>query len=293
MPWLIVGCGYTGERLARRLLDERETVIATCRTPEAAHALARRLERRAEVRVADVSVPGSLAALATPGMIAVYLVPPVQQPAPPGEAEATFAQAAGNIGAARAIYVSSTAVYPAAAGAWIDEDVAPEPFGEHGRLRLEAESAFLKTARAAGVSAVALRAAGIYGPGRGVHARLRAGEYRVIGAGDGFVSRIHVDDLVGAIIAAATARALSRDVYNVADDEPSRSRDHADAVAALLGLAPPPSIPPEQASPLARALLGGNRRIANHRLKRELGVALRYPSWREGTLAALAEDNAQ
>jgi nucleoside-diphosphate-sugar epimerase len=151
----------------------------------------------------------------------------------------------------------------------------------------------LKTARAAGVSAVALRAAGIYGPGRGVHARLRAGEYRVIGAGDGFVSRIHVDDLVGAIIAAATARALSRDVYNVADDEPSRSRDHADAVAALLGLAPPPSIPPEQASPLARALLGGNRRIANHRLKRELGVTLRYPSWREGTLAALAEEHAQ
>jgi nucleoside-diphosphate-sugar epimerase len=110
-----------------------------------------------------------------------------------------------------------------------------------------------------------------------------------LGEGNTFVSRIHVDDLVAAIVAAARAPHLPRDIYNVADDAPTTSRQYADAVAALLGLPPPPTLPPEQATPTARALLEANRRISNARIKQELGVVLSYPSWREGVEQALRE----
>jgi hypothetical protein len=81
-------------------------------------------------------------------------------------------------------------------------------------------------------------------------------------------------------------------VVNVADDEPTPSRAHADAVAALLGLPPAPSIDPALASEAARAMLLADRRISNRVLRTELGVTLRYPSWREGTCQAVAEEDA-
>src|SRR5690606_38612121 len=137
---------------------------------------------------------------------------------------------------------------------------------------------------------VALRAAAIYGPGRGVHARLRAGSYRVLGPGTGWVSRIQVDDLVAAILAAASIATLPASIINVADARPTTARQHADEIAALLGMPPPPSADPAIASPAARAMLTANRRIANRRLTCDLGVVLRYPSALDGTRAALAEE---
>src|SRR5690606_29572780 len=146
--------------------------------------------------------------------------------------------------------------------------------------RLAAETALLDDARARGVEAVSLRASGIYGPERGVHARLLAGTYRVVGAGDTFVNRIHVDDLVATIIAAALVRPLPRSIYNVADDLPETSRAHADAVADALGVPRPPSVPASEVEPWVRAMLTANRRVSNARIKDELGVTLAYPTWR-------------
>ena len=108
----------------------------------------------------------------------------------------------------------------------------PAPISPTGVRRLAAERALFAAAARHDLSIVALRVAGIYGPGRGVHARLRAGTYRVLGAGDGFVSRIHVDDLIMAIARAAFA-ATPPPIINVADDRPTTVRAHADAVAAI------------------------------------------------------------
>ena len=86
------------------------------------------------------------------------------------------------------------------------------------------------SARAAGVAAaldvpaVILRPAGIYGPGRGVLARLRAGTLRIVGERDTAVSRIHVADLASAIIRAGTARTVPSPAYNVADREAAPTR---------------------------------------------------------------------
>ncbi|HSS02458.1 MAG TPA: hypothetical protein VLM79_35605, partial [Kofleriaceae bacterium] len=107
---------------------------------------------------------------------------------------------------------------------------------------------------------------------------IRAGVYRVIGDGTSHVSRIHVVDLVAAILAAAASTFVGP--VNAADDDPAAIGDVADQIAARLGLAPPPRVPVEAVSPEVAGMLTADRRITNRRLREDLGVALRYPSWR-------------
>jgi len=301
VPHLLLGGGYTASRLARRLIELGAPVVVTRRTPAGAAATAAALGGGAEVRVADLTEPVTLKGLIAPGAVVVHSAPPASPPAGGASAtaearlldlvaadESRLVDVLASAGARRLVYLSSSGVYPPGAGTWIDEDVEAAPSGALGRRRLAAESALLAAAARAGLSAVALRAAAIYGPGRGVHVRIAAGTYKVLGDGAGFISRIQVDDLGSAILAAARAPSLARAVYNVADDEPTRARAHADAVARMLDLPPPPSMPLEQASPDMRDLMGGDRRICNRRLREELGVELAYPTWREGLAHALA-----
>jgi nucleoside-diphosphate-sugar epimerase len=150
----------------------------------------------------------------------------------------------------------------------------------------------LRTAAArTGLRVTILRIAAIYGPGRGIHARLRAGTYRVPGDGSNHVSRVHVDDL--AAVALAAGRAQLGDgpgtvrLYTVADEAPTTAREHAEGVAAVLGLPPPPSMRIEDAPPTLR----GDRRVSSARLQRELGFRFRHPTWREGLAQCLAEES--
>ena len=285
-PWLLVGSGYTGTRLARRLLAAGARVVATRRTADAAARTASELGPAADVRVADLQHAGSVADLVPAGAFIVHTAPPAAAAA---AGEENLVAAAAAAGARRLVYVSSSGVYGRGTGDWIDEDAAVAPTGPIGARRLEAETALLAAAARLGVEAVSLRAAAIYGPTRGSHVSMLAGTHRVPNSA-GFVSRIHVDDLGAAILSAALAPRLLHSIYNVADDEPTLARRYADDVAAMLGLPPPPTVAPDQSSPAARELLGADRRVSNRRLVEELGVKLAYPTWREGLRQALAEE---
>jgi hypothetical protein len=131
-----------------------------------------------------------------------------------------------------------------------------------------------------------LRLAAIYGPGRGVRERLRAGNYRLLDDGAHYFSRVHVDDLVG-VIRAAAARAPAGAVYCVGDDRPTTQREYADWLAARLGTPAPPSVATLEPGRPRRAVR--NRQIANTKLKRELCYTFRYPSYIEGEQAIEAE----
>ncbi|MEZ4365659.1 MAG: NAD-dependent epimerase/dehydratase family protein [Kofleriaceae bacterium] len=278
-PWIVVGCGYTGARLARRLLDDGAAVWLTARTAAAAEAHARRLGAGAHALA--LVLPTDVAALATaPASARVVILAPPADGAGTGEAALLAAVPAP----ARVLYVSSTGVYGPAGGAWVDEATPLAPASATGAARVAAEAAV----RAGATPWTILRPAGIYGPGRGLLARLRAGSYRVVGDGRGHVSRIHVDDLVTAIIAAAQAPAAAGAIYNVADLAPTPAAELADGLAAELGLPPPPRVPVDEVSAEVRAMLTADRRIDGARLRRELGLTLRYPSWREGVAAELA-----
>jgi nucleoside-diphosphate-sugar epimerase len=274
-PWLILGAGYTGTQLARALgarPDLAASVTVTRRDREVARALGAALGVRGER--ADLADPASLAVPA--GAIVVCTAPPGRDPA--GEIRTLVAAAHA---AVRLVYVSSTGVYGPGHGAWVDESWPIAPITESGRARAAAEAALADAA----VPWVALRAAGIYGPGRGLVDRIRAGTYRVIGDGTSHVGRIHVVDLVAAIVAAGTSGVTG--AINVADDDPAPIGEVADAVAARLGLPPPPRVPADAVPAEVAGMLTADRRIANRRLRDELGVVLRYPSWRDGLAAEL------
>jgi hypothetical protein len=80
-------------------------------------------------------------------------------------------------------------------------------------------------------------------------------------------------------------------IYNVTDDEPAPPQDVITYAAELLHMPPPPPIAFEDAkiSPMAASFYADNKRIRNTRLRQELGVVLKFPTYREGLRAILAE----
>jgi nucleoside-diphosphate-sugar epimerase len=251
--WFVIGAGYTGKRLVERLLAEGERVTATRRHGgEGTIAL-------------DLSRPETVTF--PTDAIVVCLAPPGADPA--GEVSRLA-------GARRLVYVSSTGVYAPGNGAWVDETWPCEPVTSLGRARMLAEAALPP-------GAIALRVAGIHGPGRGLVDRIRAGTYRIPGDGRAHVSRIHVDDLVEVIIRAG--RSIVAGPVNVADDDPAPIGEVADAIASQLGVDPPERIDASTVDPEVAGMLLADRRIDNRRMKRDLGVVLRYPSWRDALAA--------
>ncbi|MBM3543137.1 MAG: SDR family oxidoreductase [Alphaproteobacteria bacterium] len=187
-------------------------------------------------------------------------------------------------------YLSTVGVYGDQDGNWVDETTVPKPNNARTEARVEAERAWLGFGEAAGVPVQIFRLAGIYGPGRCVFDKLRDGTARRIRKGNQVFSRIHVED-IARVLEASIARPRAGAIYNVADDEPAAPGDVVAYAADMMGMKPPPEVPFEEAdlTPMARSFYEGSRRIGNARIKSELGVTLRYPTYREG-LAALMEN---
>jgi nucleoside-diphosphate-sugar epimerase len=190
--------------------------------------------------------------------------------------------------------LSTTGVYGDRDGGWVDESSELRPSGVRGRRRLAAEAAWLDLWRTRNVPVHLFRLAGIYGPGRNPFDALRAGAARRIDKPDHVFSRIHVDD-IAQVLMASIARPRPGAVYNVCDDEPAASADVIAHAAALLGRPVPPLVPFDAAelSPMARSFYDDNKRVSNALIKRELGIALRYPSYRDGLAAILAAEAAR
>ena len=134
------------------------------------------------------------------------------------------------------------------------------------------------------------RLAGIYGPDRNPLDRIRDGTARRIVKPGLMLSRIHREDIVGALSASIETPHPGA-TYNVADNEPAPPQDVVAFGCALLGRAPPPEEDFETAamSPMARSFYADNKKIRNDRLKRDLGYYLTYPTYREGLAALVAE----
>jgi nucleoside-diphosphate-sugar epimerase len=184
-------------------------------------------------------------------------------------------------------YLSTVGVYGDQGGRWVDETTPPRPNSARTEARVEAERAWLRFGKETGVPVHIFRLAGIYGPGRSVFDKLKAGTARRIDKDGQVFSRIHVED-IATVFEASIARPQADAIYNVADDEPAAPGDVVAYAAELIGAPVPPEIAFEEAdlTPMARSFYEGSRRICNRRIKSELGVKLRYPTYREG-LASL------
>lgn len=280
---LVFGLGYTGAAVARLAADRGWQVVATSRDP------------------ARLRPPAGIELLAFGGDPSRFAdVTHVLETAPPDEdgdpALARFGAALAASPALRwAGLLSTTGVYGDREGGWVDEDTAPAPTGPRGSRRLEAEMAW----RAAfdGRAVDLFRVAGIYGPGRSPFAELRAGEGRRVDKPGHCFGRIHRDDIAEAVMAAAAQERPGVRVLNLTDDEPVESAVATAEAARLLGIAAPRLVPIEEAlaamSPMGRSFWAENRKVSSRKTQDSLGIAWRYPNYRDGLRAILEQERAE
>lgn len=188
-------------------------------------------------------------------------------------------------------YLSTIGVYGETNGVAVDESAPVQSSVKRSQMRIVAENQWLET----GLPVHIFRIAGIYGPGRGTITKVRSGSATRIHIPGRMFNRIHVNDIVNILLASA-AKPNAGAIYNVCDDEPAP----ADAVTAyaceLLNMPMVPSQTWEEAeatmSAMAKTFYAESKITKNDRIKNELGVKLIYPSYREGLLAQLLEEEA-
>ncbi len=234
---LIVGCGYVGVRLARRLAA-LGAVLALVRSRPSAEALtsegipASALNLDEGSQDIRLDLPSELHAV-------VYLAPPPGT----GTEDLRLARFLEFLGAARPavmLYVSTTGVYGNTGGAAVDEDSATAPGEDRSRRRLDAERRTARWCAERSARWVVFRVPAIYGPHRLPLDRLRGGEPVLRPEDSGPGNRIQVDDLVEACLV-ALGRPVAG-VFNLTDGRPESMAAFTTRVARLAGLSAPPQV---------------------------------------------------
>jgi nucleoside-diphosphate-sugar epimerase len=282
------GMGYTAQHLARRLLAEGWQVVGSCRSEEKADVL-----RGAGIIPVLFSPDQPLADSAAVMADATHLlssIPPDKKGDPVLAAHSSELASCGQtlswIG-----YLSTVGVYGDQQGKWVDEQTPVNPGTGGTRRRVQAERDWLALGGHIDVPAHVFRLPGIYGPGsRNQLAALRSGRARrLIKPGQVF-NRIHVEDLVS-VVCASMAQPGGSAFFNIADDEPAAADEVVCFAAALLSMQPPPEEQWEDAemSELGRRFYSECKRVRNDRIKQELGIELRFSTYREGLKAIAAQ----
>ncbi|MEO0424259.1 MAG: SDR family oxidoreductase, partial [Pseudomonadota bacterium] len=279
------GCGYTAQRLARRLLAQGARVSGTARSPEGVQRL-QGLGIEGCRFDGDAPVP----AKALDGVTDILCSIPPGEGGEDGVIAAHGATLADLPTLRWCSLLSTTGVYGDVDGAWIDEYAPLRPGSERARRRVACEDRWLTWARAHGKAVQVFRLPGIYGPHRSPFARLRAGTARRIIKAHHVFNRIHVDDIASAL-QLAMEHPDAGPIFHLADEEPAPSDEVLTYAASLLGLPPPPatSIDADDVSPTAREFYAECKRLKTTRAKQALGFSPQFPSFREGLAAVLAE----
>ncbi|HXT37276.1 MAG TPA: NAD-dependent epimerase/dehydratase family protein [Chloroflexota bacterium] len=313
MHALVTGAGgYTGGRLARRLLAEGHQVRALVRHPRQAPALR---EAGARVVIGDITDPVSLAGIAANLEVVYHLVGTMAGGVTElcrvlvgGTRNLLDQSLAGQGAPPRIIFTSNVVVYGDGRGTLLDEESPCRPITDLGRITLEAEEV-LRVAgrRSSGLGITIVRCGAIYGPGRLSSQLIRQGRFRLIGSGRNWSSRIQVDDLVTALIALGASPG-PRSLYNAVDLEPSSVHDYYAYLAESLGASAPTHRSAWRALGQGRAqsllsrgqrpaingnligLFTADLRVDGSRLWRDLGLSPQHPSYRAGIPASLAEE---
>ncbi|HEX6962418.1 MAG TPA: NAD-dependent epimerase/dehydratase family protein [Lacipirellula sp.] len=295
---IIFGCGYLGLRVGHLWLAASDRTLALTRHEDRAIELAAAGMLTAR---GDVTEPASLVHVqkafgidATPPEAMLYAIGFDRSSAT--DIRAVYADGLKNVldaaprSISRAIYISTTGVYGAAGGGWVDERTPPAPYRDGGKASLAAEQVLSE--HPLGRRSAILRLAGIYGPARIPYLdELRNGDPLPVPIA-GWLNLIHVDDAARIVVAVdawlkSQFESNGPHVFCVSDGVPTPRSEYYAEVARLIG-APKPSFstPPPDSPAAARA--AANRRVSNAKLMQTLQVPLAYPDYRKGLAAILA-----
>ena len=278
---LIVGCGRIGTPLGQALAADGFAVCGLTRTST--------LPAPLQTLHADVTQADSL------NILGDYRFDYVVISLTPGgfsddHYRRVFIEGLGNVLAAlrqaavkRVLFVSSTSVYHQSDGRWVDEDSPVQPTGFSGQRLLEAEQMLIRSDYAYSV----VRFAGIYGPGRRrLIDQVRAG----VGCARQpalYTNRIHSSDCVGFLQFLINRHQQGKALENCyigVDSTPVSMWEIKRWLAAELAMDPEQLAPPAEGEASRR----NSKRCSNRRLLAS-GYRLRYPDYRDGYRALLAE----
>jgi nucleoside-diphosphate-sugar epimerase len=274
---LIIGCGDIARR-ALPMLVKHYRVYAAVRSD------ARHRELRAmgvtPLR-ADLDRPRTLRRLAGIGNLILHFAPPQETGLKDRRTQALLAAlSTGKILPRRLVYISTSGVYGDCGGAWVSEEHSARPQTARAHRRIDAEVRLRRFGRARRVAVSILRAPGIYAGDRLPLARLDRGLPLLQENEDIYTNHIHADDLA-AIARRALARGRAGRIYNASDESVLKMGEYFDLIADRFGLPRAPRLPRKEVeqrlSPAMLSFMGESRRLANRRIKRELGVRLKHP----------------
>lgn len=287
---LICGCGYLGERVARRWVSQGHEVVATTRSVDRAAEL-RQLGIRPQV--VDITRPFVFPDPLPPIDTVLFAVGFDRSS---GQSiREVYAGGLTNLldalppSIGRIVYISSTGVYGDATGEWVDESTPCQPRRAGGQACLEAEQILQQ--HPLGTRGIVLRLAGIYGPGRVPKmSAVRAGE-PVESPELGWLNLIYVDDAVSAVLAAEQLR-QTPECFNVSDGHPVLRGDFYRELARLLHAPEPRFVSPTPGTGAAERA-GSDKRISNARIRQRLQFVPQFPTYREGlrAIASLAAED--
>lgn len=242
---LVVGCGFVGQAVARRLRARGTHVTGTTTTPDKRDHLATVCDDVVVLRGSDAGAVAAAAAGA--GAVVAAAGPAMARSQTPAQRAATYRDVlvatAESVtaapGAPHLVALSSLSVYGAAAEAGeVDEDAPltanPDPSPQCFQA---AERLYLATGRAA-----VLRCADVYGPGDPpVEAKIRMVHEHMGGSvpfrPDALFYRVHVDDVAAAVVHAVDQGLTG--AFNLTHTErPAANGDVFDGVSRKLGLPP-------------------------------------------------------
>lgn len=268
---LIIGCGYTGRRVAGILLAKGWEVALTARSTGHLGWLVSRGAVAMRYDATRDRTPG----VSSADMHVLLSVPTLRTPTGLEDLTEGILESLDD-GVRHLVYLSTTGVYGSRVE--VDATTPPAPQTLRQALRRRAEEAAL----AFDAPSLVLRPAAIYGPGRGIQSAMQASRFRLARGMARWVSRIHVHDL--ARIVAASMDQCIEGAYPVADERPAGSREVAAYCARTLDLKMPPEVP---SGDLPESLRTG-RRVDGRAILSRLGLGLRYPSFREGIPASIS-----
>lgn len=288
---VVSGFGYTGSRLSAELRKRDCPVTVIVRSTQCDDQI-KAIGCRPLLWDLDDETTSTVNAL--DNAVLFHLIPPPSEGTVDSRLRQLLDQLSG--AAPSAIILASTSgVYGDRQGEWVREDDQTAAATERARRRIDAETVAQEFCKTHGTRLVILRIAGIYGPGRLPLARLRSGLPLPPSHEIGFSNRIHVDDLVTVLLAAAQ-NGIDGEIVNVADGQPSSTRDWFETVARLADLSPPPLVSLAEAeatgkiSPMFLSFLRESRRLDVSRMKNLLQTELAYANPEDGICAALAEE---
>jgi nucleoside-diphosphate-sugar epimerase len=288
--YLIAGAGgYVGSRLAEYLLAQGHHVRGLVRDPDS-EVVQRLAGQGMAVWQGDVTQPESLVGVAN-GVERVFNLT-ARFVLENGSVRRVFVEGNRNLIAAcsRArsvqsyVFTSNVAPYGDRGDEWLTEDSTVAPCYPLGEVMVEAEQAILELVRAHRFPAIILRVGSVYGPGRDFVDSVLSGTATMIGDGRNFLAHIHIDDLIYMLDRIALEGQPGA-VYNLGDDEPTRAKDFYGEIRRRLRMVPPRAFSKATAlfSGMDASVVGmasASTRLSNQRIRDELSVQLRYPSFR-------------